>query len=737
MNVVRSSRALSSSDRACLQCQRRKTKCIPTESGEICTYCVKAGKTCVFSDKQIRTPLTRKNLDDAEARCRRLEAALQQVGSSAPVEDELPEDDETIRPMTATSTAPVLAPGLVNDAGPGQASTPYEWNESPSAAQGGQDVHADKAPDGMASLGDGGETSGYLGNSSGYSLLQSVSSLLPARPGAHGGVSKDSNEARMGLHVHMPSHDGAWSYQLTATMVQSQLIDAYFRCYNSSYPILHERNFRDKCAIKSKLPRDSSWNMVYYMVLAIGEWISGHCNDDVSLYYDAAHSRFGVRHLESGNAHSVQAFLLMGNYLQKTDRPNTGYNFIGIAYRMALGLGLHREPSTATDQQSPAIHRRRVLFWCLYCFDSGFSMTTGRPILVSESFIDVRGPSNIDDSQCDTSTVLPTEVAYPTTYSALIAQSRPARIANKIHTQFMSALPCTDVDQQTSIMEQMIHNRRTSLPSYFWSADVPDWFIGPRQIVFWKQANLRMLLLLASQKQHTDSHDKLATGRRYRITACETIEDIVDFCQRQAHLHHGLSWYAIYFLLQACLALSVHQVLHGSVSHVTLSEQDEGFRTYEAMSSRAQQCLGSLAPANKAAARSLRVLSRLRENVRQSSTSPQSGNGLRQATTPVRINRHGVPAESISSGPGSVDMPLMPRFETRSGFADPSGSHNLMTPGLDNMMLSDWGIAADPSLHVFFNGTDDINDLFQGVDGFPGTQEHDAFAYQGNGMSFE
>jgi transcriptional regulatory protein GAL4 len=25
------------------------------------------------------------------------------------------------------------------------------------------------------------------------------------------------------------------------------------------------------------------------------------------------------------------------------DRPNTGYSFVGIAYRMALGLGLHRE----------------------------------------------------------------------------------------------------------------------------------------------------------------------------------------------------------------------------------------------------------------------------------------------------------------------------------------------------------------------------------------------------------
>lgn len=159
MSVVRSSRASSSSDRACLQCQRRKTRCIPADSGETCTYCAKAGKTCIFSAKQTRTPLTRKNLDDAEARCRSLEAALQRVESSAPVNDEPRDDVDELQPVEATTDTPVPVTSSASHAGPGQTSTPYEWNE----AQGQQDTHLDKAPDGMASLGDGGESSGYLG----------------------------------------------------------------------------------------------------------------------------------------------------------------------------------------------------------------------------------------------------------------------------------------------------------------------------------------------------------------------------------------------------------------------------------------------------------------------------------------------------------------------------------------------------------------------------------------------
>jgi transcriptional regulatory protein GAL4 len=79
------------------------------------------------------------------------------------------------------------------------------------------------------------------------------------------------------------------------------------------------------------------------------------------------------------------------------DRPNTGYNLIGIAYRMALGLGLHREAPSKGNVETLAHERRRQVFWVLYCFDSGFSITTGRPTTVSDSFIDARMPRNIED----------------------------------------------------------------------------------------------------------------------------------------------------------------------------------------------------------------------------------------------------------------------------------------------------------------------------------------------------
>lgn len=155
------------------------------------------------------------------------------------------------------------------------------------------------------------------------------------------------------------------------------------------------------------------------MVLALGQWLLSSGPDQAQRsYYAVARSLFTVQMLEAGTLGTVQALILMGNYLQKMDRPNTGYNLIGIAHRMSIGLGLYRETPSRGQQNVLARERRRQVFWTLYCFDSGFSITTGRPTTISDAFIDARLPRNVSDSQCDLTTIVPDEVDFPTTYSA-------------------------------------------------------------------------------------------------------------------------------------------------------------------------------------------------------------------------------------------------------------------------------------------------------------------------------
>lgn len=510
--------------------------------------------------------------------------------------------------------------------------------------------------------------------------------------------------------------------RLATSLAQTQLIDAYFVAYHPSYPIVHERTFREQCERKSQIPSQSSWHVVYYMVLAIGEWVSGCCTtDDHSIYYELAHARIGTEILESGNMVIFQALLLLGNYLQKRDRPNTGYNYLGIAYRVALGLGLHREIGGMSDVPPFALQRRRILFWTLYCFDSGFSITTGRPIMVADSFIDVHKPQNIDDSLLDMSPAA--EASYPTVYSAIISQAHLAVIANKIHTTFLATHPCVDVNRSLAVMEQTLQNWHNALPEYFLQSDVPSWFIGPRQIIFWKEANLRILLLLACQRQQLEEHDRAAIGAKYEQVATRTITDIANFFHAHADLIHiGLSWYAVYFTLQACLAVGVNRLRMNSRRNNQQAMDEEQDPVWEQSFATALQCLETLAQFCTPATRSLRIIERLRSKIRNTASESNNANLLQSVNT----LRNTIVDESINDHIGGT----MEHFTTDE---PPSELMEAQSPNLtSDFNTEQWVSTVDPSLHMFLDDLDSIGNLFEGIQGFPNTMEADDFSYDVN-----
>ncbi|KAK9365570.1 fungal-specific transcription factor domain-containing protein [Lipomyces kononenkoae] len=713
------------SERACLQCQKRKTRCVSTGIGGACSYCTKMGKPCVFDSPPTRTPLTRKNLDVAEARCKELERRLRQLQPDIKLDDNQNNSAGSLEDQGADqSSHSAHTENVARESVEAPAELGLEWQETFGLHNHQGYLEGKKIQDGMVSQAAG----GYVGNSSGSSVLEG---LLPSaeRRGAD-----DAERPRPIMDQPSPVINLRFGNTLATSLVQDHLIDAYFVAYNSSYPILHERTFREQCRKRSVIPAQSPWHIVYYMVLAIGEWVNGYCTDDHSLYYETAHARIRTEILESGNMVIVQALLLLGNYLQKRDRPNTGYNFIGIAYRVALGLGLHREMSSTTDKRV-SLQRRRLLFWTLYCFDSGFSITTGRPIMVADSFIDVHKPKNVDDSQCQMSSPLPPEVDYPTTGSAIIAQARLAVIANKISTTFLAAQPCADVNHSLAVMEHNLQNWRCALPAFFFKPEVPKWFIGPRQVVLWKEANLRILLLLASQRQQTDEHDKAAIGVKYEMVALQTIFDITEFCEVHADVVHiGLSWYAVYFLLQAVLALSVNQLRANSRNdrRSPTEESESAVPAWETSFSRARQCLEGLGHFFNPSTRTLWILDRLRHKIRKVAGGLQTI----EDHSRTRISTSNVPSNSCATvneehgNSATVNFTANGHSAT-TGIFDPSPDAGIVADFIEG----EWVSTVDPSLHMFLDDVDSIDNLFQGIQGFPNTLEMDDFSYTTSGIN--
>lgn len=430
----------------------------------------------------------------------------------------------------------------------------------------------------------------------------------------------------------------------------------------------------------------------------MGEWVSGSGTDDQpSLFYEAARSLLKPEVLESGSINNISAFTLLANYLQKTDRPNTGYNYLGLALRLAMGLGLHHElPSTSPASPSKR-HRRRVLFWVVYCFDSWFNITTGRPSLLSDANFDVQMPQNVEEEALDSSGRM-SDVAGPTGCSVIIALARLTRIANKVYNELICAGSCPDVDHQTVIMEQMIQNWQSALPAYMTSANVPAWFLGPRQTVYWKAANLRILLLLASQRHRADDFEKLEVGSRCQSVAASSISDIAAFCNHHPdHLHSGLAWYAVYFTLQAMLSFTSQCVLRRRINR-----QLDGVdvQQYEDTASLAVNCIEALQAKNAAASRAYRIIHRLRDVVRQTS-------GTIPLDASLQAGMNSYEMSGVTDG-NHVHHVMQQNLGPQDPPTDPSSIPLDYDQAIPNLVLAEWGNAADLSLHALFNGMDDF-----------------------------
>ena len=191
------------------------------------------------------------------------------------------------------------------------------------------------------------------------------------------------------------------SQSMLSHQVMNALINAYFAEYHLAYPFVHEATFRAQFHDVIPRPRNRSWKMLLYAIMSLGAWsISTDQIDGHDPLYRSALSLGGDESMiETANLSSVQALVLLSNLSQKCNKPNTGWNFLGLATRMALSLGLHRELPEWNISLLQREMRRRA-WWGLFLFDSGASTTFGRAILQpGRKAMDVKYVHNVDDEE--------------------------------------------------------------------------------------------------------------------------------------------------------------------------------------------------------------------------------------------------------------------------------------------------------------------------------------------------
>jgi hypothetical protein len=147
------------------------------------------------------------------------------------------------------------------------------------------------------------------------------------------------------------------------------LVDLYFRYVHTLYPWLHEPSFRTQYEHLwqgQKEDDDPLFYCILNLVLALGCQFSTLFESSIhsgDTFFNRAKTLLGFSIFDVGTLQVVQALLLMGSYLQSTNRPNRCWNVLGMGIRVAQGLGLHieRKMGDLVERET----RRRAWWGCV------------------------------------------------------------------------------------------------------------------------------------------------------------------------------------------------------------------------------------------------------------------------------------------------------------------------------------------------------------------------------------
>ncbi|KAK9426730.1 hypothetical protein SUNI508_00257 [Seiridium unicorne] len=89
----------------------------------------------------------------------------------------------------------------------------------------------------------------------------------------------------------------------------------------------------------------------------------------------------------------IQFSVLLAEYQTNMGRPNSAYLNLGVACRMALAMGLHKESDTSLVP-ADILQKRRMTLWCLYFHESWQALALGRESALKMSDISASSPKD-------------------------------------------------------------------------------------------------------------------------------------------------------------------------------------------------------------------------------------------------------------------------------------------------------------------------------------------------------
>lgn len=253
------------------------------------------------------------------------------------------------------------------------------------------------------------QSQGFFGGSSAGSFIKQVRKAIDNKIESPQGV-EPSNSILDQTQLSMLVPDGKsqqksnLNYVLPPRQAADSLMALYWKIVYPLYPYV------DRYEIETAY--HSLWtghydepmflcilNIIFALSCQLSDTIKPEQREaSADIFFVRARETLNLNVWQAGSIQSVQAFLLLAQYLQSTNEPHQCWIVVGLAIRTAQSLGLHL-PETSEGVPSPRTREllRKVWHGCVL-MDRFLSMTYGRPAMIGKrSAAAVPLPAAIDE----------------------------------------------------------------------------------------------------------------------------------------------------------------------------------------------------------------------------------------------------------------------------------------------------------------------------------------------------
>ncbi|KAF2001580.1 hypothetical protein P154DRAFT_619254 [Amniculicola lignicola CBS 123094] len=197
--------------------------------------------------------------------------------------------------------------------------------------------------------------------------------------------------------AHEPDRIPAEVFELPEKMIVDELLRAYFKKINPGFPVIDEDRFLKQYHARD--PTDPPSLLLLHAILMVGAHVTEAYKDLKATFFRRAKILIDSRFERNRDVVVQAALLLTWHSDGPEDVAANAWHWIGVAARLALGLGMHRnaEPSTLVEHNKKMWRR---VWWLLVQCDLLIALQYGRPLAINLDDADVLPPKPSDYDSC-------------------------------------------------------------------------------------------------------------------------------------------------------------------------------------------------------------------------------------------------------------------------------------------------------------------------------------------------